>query len=48
MVNATACDLITATLGEPIYPSWFWVAGPPGAVLAVLYTAGIGRPRKHP
>ena len=43
-----AWGIITATLGEPIYPWWLWVAGPPGAVLAVLYTAGIGRPRKHP
>jgi Domain of unknown function (DUF1707) len=48
VVNATAWGIITATLGEPIYPWWLWVAGPPGAVLAVLYAAGIGRPRKHP
>jgi hypothetical protein len=26
------------------YPWWLWVAVPPGAVLAVLYVAGIGRP----
>ena len=48
VVNATAWGIITATLGEPIYPWWLWVAGPPGAVLAVLYAAGIGRPPKRP
>lgn len=26
-------------------PWWLWVAAPPGAVLAVLYASGIGRPR---
>jgi Domain of unknown function (DUF1707) len=26
------------------YPWWLWVAVPPGAALAVLYAAGIGRP----
>jgi hypothetical protein len=30
---------------QPVYPWWLWVAGPTGSVLAVLYAAGIGRPR---
>lgn len=28
------------------YPWWLWVAIPPGAALAVLYAAGIGRPSR--
>lgn len=46
MVNVTAWGIISATVGESIYPWWLWVAGPPGVVLAVLYAAGIGRPRR--
>jgi hypothetical protein len=48
VLNVTAWGIVTLTLGDPIYPWWLWVAGPPGAVLAVLYAAGIGRPRKRP
>lgn len=46
MLNVTAWGIVTVTVGEPIYPWWLWVAGPPGVVLAVLYAAGIGRPRR--
>jgi hypothetical protein len=45
-VNVTAWGIVTATVGESIYPWWLWVAGPPGVVLAILYAAGIGRPRR--
>jgi hypothetical protein len=31
--------------GQFIHPWWLYVAAPPGAVLGVLYAAGIGRPR---
>jgi Domain of unknown function (DUF1707) len=48
VVNVTAWGIVTLTIGESIYPWWLWVAGPPGAVLAVLYAAGIGRPRTRP
>ncbi len=45
-MNVTAWGIITLTVGEPVYPWWLWVAGPPGALLAVLYAAGIGRPKR--
>ena len=37
--------LSSVTEGEFVYPWPLWVAGPPGAVLATLYAAGVGRPR---
>jgi hypothetical protein len=46
VVNLTVWAIVAVTTGEMVYPWWLWVAGPPGAVLAVLYTAGIGRPRR--
>lgn len=36
--------IVVLTLDPAAHPWWAWVAGPPGAVLAVLYAAGIGRP----
>jgi hypothetical protein len=44
VVNLTVWGIVALTTGETVYPWWLWVAGPPGAVLAVLYAAGIGRP----
>jgi Domain of unknown function (DUF1707) len=44
-VNLVVWGLVSLTTGDLIYPWFLWVAGPPGAVLAVLYAAGIGRPR---
>jgi hypothetical protein len=44
-INVVVWLLVSVTTGEFIYPWPLWVAGPPGAVLAVLYAAGIGRPR---
>jgi hypothetical protein len=45
MVNLTAWGIVALT-AEVVHPWWLWVAGPPGAVLGVLYAAGIGRPRR--
>jgi hypothetical protein len=38
--------ILALTLDESVYPWWLLVAGPSGAVLAVLYGAGVGRPRR--
>ena len=44
-VNLTVWWIVSMTGGDGMaYPWWLWVAGPPGAVLAVLYAFGIGRP----
>jgi Domain of unknown function (DUF1707) len=45
-VNLVVWGIVSVTDAELIYPWFLWVAGPPGAVLAVLYAAGIGRPRR--
>ncbi|MGY1591943.1 DUF1707 domain-containing protein [Geodermatophilus sp. SYSU D00708] len=45
-VNLVVWGLVSVTAGEFVYPWWIWVAAPPGAVLAVLYAVGIGRPRR--
>ena len=45
-VNLAVWGIVSLTTAELIYPWFLWVAGPPGAVLAVLYAAGIGRPRR--
>jgi hypothetical protein len=45
-VNLVVWGLVSVTTDADVYPWWIWVAGPPGAVLAVLYAAGIGRPRR--
>jgi hypothetical protein len=44
-INVVVWVLVSLTSGEFVYPWPLWVAGPPGAVLATLYAAGIGRPR---
>lgn len=41
--NLAIWSVLALTVGT-LYPWWLWVAVPPGVVLAVLYTAGIGRP----
>jgi len=46
VVNLTVWGIVSLTLEEPVYPWWLWVAAPAGSVLAVLYAAGIGRPRR--
>jgi hypothetical protein len=46
VVNLTVWGIVSLTLDELAYPWWLWVAAPAGSVLAVLYAAGIGRPRR--
>ena len=46
VVNLTVWGIVSLTVDEPVYPWWLWVAAPAGSVLAVLYAAGIGRPRR--
>jgi Domain of unknown function (DUF1707) len=46
-VNLVVWGIVSITNLELIYPWFLWVAGPPGAVLAVLYAAGIGRPKRQ-
>lgn len=45
-VNLVVWSILALTLDEPVYPWWLLVAGPSGAVLGVLYAAGIGRPKR--
>jgi Domain of unknown function (DUF1707) len=46
LVNLVVWGLLVVTLGHWVHPWWVWVAGPPGAVLFVLWWSGIGR--RHP
>ena len=46
VVNLTVWGIVALTVDDSVYPWWLWAAGPPGAVLAVLYATGIGRPRR--
>lgn len=43
-VNLVVWGLVSVTSDGGVYPWWIWL-GPSGAVLAVLYIVGIGRPR---
>jgi hypothetical protein len=43
-VNFVIWATVSLATTEFIHPWWLYVAGPPGAVLGVLYAAGIGRP----
>jgi uncharacterized protein DUF1707 len=44
-VNLVVWGLVSVTGDGDVYPWWIWLSVP-GAVLLVLYTAGIGRPRR--
>ncbi|MGY1716445.1 DUF1707 domain-containing protein [Geodermatophilus sp. SYSU D01106] len=44
-VNVVVWLLVSLGNGGPVYPWFIWLA-PSGAVLAVLYATGIGRPRR--
>jgi hypothetical protein len=44
-VNLVIWGTVSLATGQFVHPWWLYVAGPPGAVLGVLYAAGIGRPR---
>ena len=46
VVNLTVWGIVSLTVDEPVHPWRLWVAAPAGSVLAVLYAAGIGRPRR--
>ena len=43
LVNLLVWGILEVTVGG-IHPWWLYVALPPGAVLGMLYVAGIGRP----
>jgi hypothetical protein len=43
-VNVVVWLLVSLGNGGPVYPWFIWLA-PSGAVLAVLYGTGVGRPR---
>ena len=42
-VNLVVWGVVSLTTFHAVYPWWVWLA-PSGAVLAVLYAVGIGRP----
>ncbi len=44
-INVVVWATVSLATGNFLHPWWLYVAGPPGAVLATLYAAGIGRPR---
>lgn len=44
-INVVIWGTVSLATGQFIHPWWLYVAGPPGAVLAVLYAFGIGRPQ---
>jgi hypothetical protein len=43
-INVVVWATVSLATTQFIHPWWLYVAGPPGAVLAVLYAFGIGRP----
>lgn len=43
-INFVVWGTVSLATTDVLHPWWLYVAGPPGAVLAVLYAAGIGRP----
>ena len=45
-VNVVVWLLVSVASGEVVHPWPIWLA-PSGAVLAVLYATGIGRPRPN-
>jgi hypothetical protein len=44
-VNLVVWTLVSLGAEDPVYPWFIWFA-PSGAVLAVLYATGIGRPKR--
>ncbi|TQN35713.1 uncharacterized protein DUF1707 [Blastococcus colisei] len=43
-INLVVWGTVSLATTQFLHPWWLYVAGPPGAVLAVLYAFGIGRP----
>jgi hypothetical protein len=48
VVNLMIWGILELTLDTDVYPWWVWVAIPPGSALAVLWSLGIGRPKRQP
>ena len=44
-INLAVWATVSLATGDVLHPWWLYVAGPPGAVLGVLYASGVGRPR---
>ena len=44
-LNFVVWATVSLATSDFLHPWWLYVAGPPGAVLGVLYAAGIGRPK---
>jgi hypothetical protein len=44
-INVVVWATVSLATADFLHPWWLYVAGPPGAVLGVLYAAGIGRPK---
>jgi hypothetical protein len=44
-LNVVVWATVSLATTDVLHPWWLYVAGPPGAVLGVLYAAGIGRPK---
>ena len=44
-VNLAIWATVYLATGQVLHPWWLYVAAPPGAILGVLYAAGIGRPQ---
>ncbi|WP_217640690.1 DUF1707 SHOCT-like domain-containing protein [Blastococcus tunisiensis] len=42
-INLVIWGTVSLATAQFLHPWWLYVAGPPGAVLAVLYAFGIGR-----
>nr|WP_294692362.1 DUF1707 domain-containing protein [uncultured Friedmanniella sp.] len=44
-INLAVWATVSLATGDVLHPWWLYVAGPPCAVLGVLYASGVGRPR---
>ena len=44
-INFVIWATVSLAIQDFLHPWWLYVAGPPGAILAVLYASGIGRPK---
>jgi hypothetical protein len=44
-LNFVVWATVSLATADFLHPWWLYVAGPPGAVLGVLYASGVGRPK---
>jgi hypothetical protein len=44
-LNVAVWATVSLATSDVLHPWWLYVAGPPAAVLGVLYASGIGRPK---